>query len=336
MLSSRMTASELREFVNRTGAFIAAHQLPTGAIPYYRDGVTDPWDHVECAIALDMCGLSDSADRAYRWLAELQNTDGSWWYTYRDNRPEEPAKDSNHSAYVATGVWYHYLATRDRTFLGEMWPVVEKGLCFTLGLQQPTGEVYWSRDPEGNPWPSAPLSGSSCIYLSIVNGLKIVDVLGIQRPEWERAARKLAGAIREQPRLFDVHGDNHRGYAMNWYYPILTGLISGERARERITGQWDNFVVDGWGCKCSIDQPWVTVAETCELALALVGTGDMDRANMLLEWALRLQDSDGGFWTGINVDEQLIYPPDEKTTWTAAGVIIASLADTEHSLFASL
>ena len=336
MLKSRMTDSELRDFVSEVATFIAAHQLPSGAIPWYRDGVTDPWDHVECAIALDMCGMSDLATRAYDWLAETQNRDGSWWYTYRDGRPEEPAKSSNHSTYVATGVWYHFLVTRDRAFLATMWPVVEKGIDFALGLQQPTGEVYWARDYKGEPWPSAPLTGSSCIHQSILSALKIARKLGIARPDWKEAARKLAGAIRGKPHLFDFHGDNRRGYAMNWYYPVLSGVISRERAVQRIDEQWDEFVVDGWGCRCTLDQPWVTVAETCELSLALVSIGDMARADTLLEWALQFKDSDGGFWTGINVDERLIYPPDEKTTWTAAGVIIASLADTENSFVSAL
>jgi len=334
MLSATMTGSALRELVREAASFIASHQLPSGAIPHNRDSVTDPWDHVECAIALDMSGMSDAAARAYHWLAGMQNSDGSWWYTYRDSQPEELTKDSNHSAYVATGVWCHYLATKDRAFLEEMWPVVEEGLGFTLCLQQPTGEVYWARDHAGNPWTGAILSSSSCIHQSMVSGLKIAGALGIEQADWQEAARRLANVIRERPQLFDVHGDNHRGYAMNWYYPVLAGVISGKHARERIAGQWDQFVVDGWGCRCSLDRPWVTVAETCELALALVRTGDMGRADRLLEWALRLRDSDGGFWTGINVDEQAIYPADEKTTWTAAGVILASLADARISLLA--
>lgn len=336
MLNSRMTRPELRDFINRTGSFIAAHQLPSGAIPYYADGVTDPWDHVECAIALDMCGMTDLAVRAYHWLAESQNPDGSWWYTYRDNQPEERAKDSNHSAYIASGVWYHYQVTGDRAFLKEMWPVVEKGLQFTLDLQQPTGEVYWARDFKNEPWPSAPLSGSSCIYQSINSGLKIAGTMGFKRPQWEQAASILLKAIREQPHLFDVHNDNHRGYAMNWYYPVLTGVITDQRARERIDRQWDSYIADGWGCKCSLDQSWVTVAETCELAMALLKIGELERADSLLEWVLKMQDSDGGFWTGMNVDKGLIYPPGEKTTWSAAGVILASLADTEKSFLTLL
>jgi len=331
MLSSRMTPSELRDFVNRTGSFIAVHQLPSGAIPYYVNGVVDPWDHVECAIALDMCGMTDLAASAYRWLAQLQNPDGSWWYTYRDNQPEERTRDSNHSAYVASGVWYHYRVTGDKTFLKEMWPVVEKGLQFTLDLQQPTGEVYWARDFKDEPWPSAPLSGSSCIYQSITSGIRLAGAMGLERPEWKKAANYLLRAILYKPHLFDVHHDNQRGYAMNWYYPVLTGAVTGRLARDRINNQWDCYVADGQGCKCSLDQSWVTVAETCELAMALVKIGEHERADSLLQWVLRMQDSDGGFWTGINIDEELIYPPGEKTTWTAAGVILAFMADTEKS-----
>ena len=332
VLSSKMTASDLSRLVNETGSFIASHQLPSGAVPWYQDGVTDPWDHVECAIALDLCGMSDSALKAYRWLAETQNPDGSWWYTYQNDQRKEPAKDSNHSAYVATGAWLHYLITGDKRFLREMWPVVEKGIGFTLSLQQPSGEVYWSLDYKDDPWPSAPLSGSSCIYQSITSGVKIAQTLDLDRPDWEKAAAKLARVIRERPELFDSHGDNRRGYAMNWYYPVLTGVVSGGEAGEHIAGQWPEFVIDGWGCKCSLDQPWVTVAETCELAMALVSIGETGAADTLLEWVLPLKDSDGGFWTGIRLPEEIIYPPDEKTTWTAAGVILALLADSKSTI----
>ena len=214
----------------------------------------------------------------------------------------------------------------------NFFDILEKGISFTLSLQQPTGEIYWALDYQDVPWPSAPLTGSSCICQSIKSALKIAGILGYNRPDWETSARKLARAIRERPELFDYHGDNRRGYAMNWYYPVLTGMVSGEEARQHIAGRWPEFVVDGWGCKCSLDEPWITVAETCELAMALVGIGEMEIADTLLDWVLPLQDTDGGFWTGIRLPEEIIYPPDEKTTWTAAGMILALLADSELAL----
>jgi hypothetical protein len=70
------------------------------------------------------------------------------------------------------------------------------------------------------------------------------------------------------------------------------------------------------------DHPWVTGAETCELALALDATGDRDRAMALLADMQHLRDPDGSYWTGY------VYPdharwPEERSTWTAAAVVLA-------------
>lgn len=324
-----MTIKDYQELVNRTVNFICEHQLPSGAIPEYEDGTIEPWCHVECAIALDLCGRIEQSDRAYRWLRETQNPDGSWWYTYRDEKPREMAKDSNHSSYIATGAWYHYMATRDISRLQRMWPVVERGIDFAIGLQQPGGEIFWARDDKNEVWPSALLTASSCIYQSILDGVKLARVLKFEKPDWEKAAFKLARVIRGKPHIFDTAGDNHRGYAMNWYYPILTGVVSGREAQEHIVKGWTEFIIDGSGCRCSLDQPWVTVAETCELVVALTRIGEVEKARKLLDWVLPLQDDDGGFWTGIRIPEEIIYPPDEKTTWTSAAMIIAMLASIE-------
>lgn len=328
-LKPRAIPEHYQEVVERSADFICRHQLLSGDIPYYPDGVTDPWDHVECAIALGLCGRFDQSAKAYLWLSEKQNTDGSWHYTYLNGEPQELARDTSHSSYVATGVWHHYLATHDSDFLEQMWPMVEGGIEFALRLQQPTGEVYWALSAADEPWPGALLSTSSCISLNVKNGLKIAKKLGFDRPKWHESTQMIDEAIRRQPHLFDNLGENHRDYAMNWYYPVLCGVLNGEGARERIDERWSEFIVPGWGCMCSLDQPWVTPAETCELIIALSNIGDRERAEILLGWVLeKFEDSDGGFWTGIRVPEGIIYPENEKTTWTTAAVImaIASLA----------
>src|SRR5215472_14495945 len=61
----------------QTARSIAAAQLPSGAIPW-PDGHVDPWDHVECAMALSACGLAREARLGYEWLAATQRGDGSW------------------------------------------------------------------------------------------------------------------------------------------------------------------------------------------------------------------------------------------------------------------
>jgi hypothetical protein len=321
-----VSSQRVQDIISDAVNFISETQLPSGAIPWYQDGLTDPWDHVACAIALDACGRFKASQQAYQWLRTVQNPDGSWWYTYQDDKPREMTKDSNHSSYIASGVWHHYLATHNKNFLREMWEMVEHGINFALSMQQPTGEIYWASDVKGNIWPSAPLAGCACIWKSLQDALKITGVLGYKRPDWREAANRLLGAIREKPNLFNTLGDNQRGYAMGWYYPVLTGISRGNKARLRIDEGWEDFIVDGWGCKCTLDQPWVTTAETCELIIALAKLGDWSRAKTLLKWVFKLRDSDGGFWTGIKLPEKIIYPVGEKNTWTAAGVVLATMA----------
>ena len=323
----RQIPQRYKRLVERSANFICRYQLPSGAIPYYEGDVIDPWDHVECAIALSLCGRREEAAKAYDWLRLQQNLDGSWYYNYLDGHIPEKAKDSNHSTYVATGVWHHYLATKDEVFLEQMWPVVEKGIDFALTLQQPTGDIYWALGADGKPWESGLHSGSSCIWWSINNGLKIAGTLGLDRPQWRQSNDKLYIALTQNPHLFEKRGENKRDYAMHWYYPVLCGVQSGNTARQRIEQRWSEFIVPGWGCLCSLDQPWVTPAETCELIMALTNIGEIEKAERLLEWILKeFADDDGGFWTGIRVPERIIYPENHKTTWTTAAVIMAIMA----------
>ena len=302
--------------------FIRNHQLPSGAIPWYEDGVADPWDHVECAIALDLAGMTDDAVRAYRWLKNVQNLDGSWYSSYVNGRAENLARDSNYSSYLATGLLYHYLFTGELELLREMWPTVERGLDFVLSLQRSTGEVFWCYGVSGRPWPGALIAGSSCIWQCLRSGVKIAQLLGVEKPAWEDGSQRLLKAIRERPDLFDKLGEDDQRFATSWFYPVLTGAIEGEEAKSRILGGWDEFVVEEWGCKCVSTAPWVTVAETTELIMALCAIGEMDRAEMLTEWIFRLRDPLGGFKTGIKLPEEMIWP-EEKNTWTSAGVILA-------------
>jgi hypothetical protein len=61
---------------------------------------------------------------------------------------------------------------------------------------------------------------------------------------------------------------------MDWYYPILCGVITGDGAQKRLDKYWKKFVVEDRGVRCVSDKPWVTIAETSELTLALAGIGN--------------------------------------------------------------
>ena len=88
-------------------------QLPNGMIPWFPGGHADPWNHVEAAMALVLGGRRAEAERAFEWLIDRQNADGSWCQYYLAEGVEEPRRDPNVGAYVATGTWWHYLVTGD-------------------------------------------------------------------------------------------------------------------------------------------------------------------------------------------------------------------------------
>lgn len=321
------TSDNLQELVDGQADFIVDCQLPSGAIPWYPVGITDPWDHIEAAIALSLSRRFERAAAAYKWSREQQNPDGSWYFSYIDDKPQNSPKDTNFACYIATGVWFHYLATKDPGFLRDMWPTVEKAVDFALSVQRPTGEIPWAVNDEGEIWPGAILTSSCCKWHSIRNAINIAETLEYDRPGWDSASRRLLKAIRGNPELFDIMGENKRRYSMNWFYPILTGVTAGREAKERIEKEWSDFVIDGWGCRVAADEDVTAVAETSELIIALALIGERKKANLLMDWIMRLRDSRKGFCRGIKLPEQEVCPPDsERATWTSASLIMAVAA----------
>lgn len=309
-----LTPAECR----RTAESIAAVQLPSGEIPWSTDGHTDPWDHVECAMALTTAGLIEEATAAFEWSRREQRADGSWPIQYRRGVIEDPNSDSNFCAYIATGVWHHVLITGNRDFAEAMWPTVRAAIDFVLGLQAATGEIYWAQGPTGV-LPEALLTGNSSVYHSIRCALALADHLGLQLPEWEVALGRLGHAIAEHPAAFT----DKPVHSMDWYYPILGGAVRGAQAHDRIAQRWDEFVVDGLGIRCVSDRPWVTGAETCELVMALDALGQRRRATAQFAAMQHLREGDGSYWTGLVYADGKRWPV-ERTTWTGAAVILAA------------
>jgi hypothetical protein len=112
-------------------------------------------------------------------------------------------------------------------------------------------------------------------------------------------------------------------FSMDWYYPVLGGPLRGAAAHERLEAGWDTFVVPGLGIKCVSDEPWVTGAETCELALALDALGDRAGALDLFEQIPHMRGPNGGYWTGWQFVNQMHFP-NEQSSWTSAAIILAA------------
>ncbi len=317
MQSARLLQAEELDL---SAVSITANQLPSGLIVWQPGGHGDPWNHVESAMALDARGLHHEATRAYEWLRATQREDGAWHQYYNAHGVTDEKFDANVIAYVAVGVWHHFLSTGNEAWLAEQWDMVRGAIDWVLHLQQPTGEILWAREPDGTPFHYALITGSSSMHHSIWCAVHIADTLGHGSRRWAKARDKVGHAIAEHPREFFAEKDR---WAMDWYYPILGGVVTGLAAQQRLDLRWHEFVLVGGGVRCVNDHPWVTTGETAEAAIACFQAGRVDAGVELLAATRMLRHDDGSYWTGLHVPMQVWFPANERTSYSAAAVILA-------------
>ncbi len=310
--------------LQRTAAYIAELALPSGGLPWFENGIIDPWDHVEAIMGLSIGGYIEPARKGFTWLQTMQRQDGAWSAAFEDTTVVDDTRaETNFVAYVATGLWHHYLVTQDHTCLEEHWPMVLRALEFVLSLQSQHGEIYWALDKDKGVCHDALITGCCSIYKSLECMSNIAKVLDREYQPWLDARQRLGVAIRQKPHRFDRTWASKSRYSMDWFYPVLTGVYRGEQAKQRLTARWQEFVEPGLGCRCVVEEPWVTVAETCELIMACLAAGSRPRAQTLFNDLRRFQLEDGSWWTGYVFPDD-VHWPDERPSWTAAAILLAA------------
>jgi hypothetical protein len=313
-------AAELSINIDDVCSLISRTQLTSGEIPWCEGHKTDPWDHVESAMGLSIGGRLEQARLAFKWMADNQHADGSWYSAYLRGAPEDKTRDANMSSYIAVGVFHHYLISGDLNFLTRMWPTVSAAIDFALDLQTQNGEIHWAISPEGQVDPMALLTGSSSIYMSLKCALAIAKILGHPKARWQAGLIKLGYAIKHKPHRFNMTKSR---YSMYWFYPILAGVLTGADAQKRIDKYWKKYVVEDRGVLCVSDEPWVTIAETSELVIALAATGNHELAEIVFSWIVDRRYEDGSYWCGFTCPDIVIWPED-KITWTNAVALMAA------------
>ncbi|MEQ8747691.1 prenyltransferase [Pyruvatibacter sp.] len=326
-------------------------QRPDGSIPWYDGGVFDPWNHIEAAMALDVMGHRDEAVRAYQHLADTQLDEGSWWmemgsavpldedeqrYTGEQQEEKKYERDTNSAAYFATGIWHHYVLTDDMDFLRHFWPTIKAAFDFVTSHQSEHGDIRWASRNTDAP-DDALITASSSIHKSLEHAAHIAAALGEENlaRTWIASRDALGDALRNKPHRFDRTWEPKSHFSMDWYYPVLGGALTGAAARAKLASRWDEFVQEGMGCRCVVHEPWVTVAESAELCLALLGAGERERAEQMLAWQHNHRDEDGAYWMGIQTDVGKPWPA-ERPAWTAGAVILAADAVTQTTKAANV
>lgn len=306
--------------IDSVADFIDSLQRDNGDIPWHEEGKTDPWDLVESIMGLNIGGRYESSYKAFEWLKENQNPNGSWYSSYIRGKPEDRTCETHMAAYISVGLFHTWLITRNTDFLEYMWPTMVKGIEYAVSLQTPTGEIYWARSPEGKVDPMSLLAGSSSIFLSLKSALSIATILNKKKPEWEKAFHLLGNSIQQNIHNYNV---TKARFSMYWFYPVLSGALTGEKAEKRIEKYWSKYMIEGQGARCVSDEPWVTIAETCELVLALFGMGDLKKANIVFSWIQDRTYEDKTYWCGYTYPDMVIWP-EEKISWTNAVVLMAA------------
>ena len=316
--------------LDHLGKFLKDTQLFSGAIPTNKNGTHDPWDHLEAVMGLATLGYQTEAINGLNWMIANQNTDGSWYNLYDDQKPLELNKQTNYSSYLAVAIWHFYLLYNDINFLKNHWEYVKEGILFSLTLQNDNGAIAWNIDDKGHIDDDYLLTGCSSIAKSLECAIAICQILGHKsiEKEWRIAHAKLIRAIENPTGIFDLKKDRSR-FSMDSYYPIIGGISSKNIISSLMSNIKTSFWIKGLGIKCVSDEPWITVAETSECSIAFKKMGEDEIALELLHNAIAIVDSRSIPYMGWQYNEN-IYWPEETPSWTSGACILA--ADANYQL----
>ena len=205
-----------------------------------------------------------------------------------------------------------------------MLPTLTKAIDFVLSMQTEGGDIYWASEEGKEILDDSLITGSSSIYKSLECAAAIFNIFDKPVENILMAMNKLKISINENPQRYDRNWESKSRYSMDWYYPVLCGVYDKEKSIKQINSKWSEFIVEGMGCKCVKEEPWVTVAESSELVTALVKIGLYTEAETLLNSLHQWRDEkDGLYWTGYVYADKEFWPV-EKPTWTAGAVLLAA------------
>ena len=318
-----MTSSDL-EFYRNSINYILEVQEEDGSIPWEIGEKLDPWDHIEAAMGLSIAGKKVEAMAAFSWLLNNQLSDGSWYSEYKFSEPVTQRRETNFSAYLATGLWHFYLIYKDKDFLEKMLPTLMAALDFVISMQTAKGDIFWAAEEEKEILDDSLITGSSSIYKSLECAYAIYKLFDLSAEHIFESMQALKDSINNNPKRYDRTWESKSRYSMDWYYPVLCGVFDEEKSLSQIESKWSEFVIQGKGCKCVVEEPWVTVAESSELVAALVRIGKISEAEELFNSLHQWRDKDDDlYWTGYVYTDKKFWPV-EKPTWTAGAVLLAA------------
>jgi hypothetical protein len=154
---------------------------------------------------------------------------------------------------------------------------------------------------------------------------------------WIVARLRLGHALRHRPERFDRTWESKARFSMDWFYPVLTGVLQRRDAQRRLDARWDEFVERWHGlplrrrrtlgdrgrvlrarARPARGRPHPAARRSCS-------AGCTPSAARTAATGPATSSADAVLW------------PDERPTWTSAAILLAADALAEatkaHRLF---
>ena len=306
---------------------IAEWQLPSGMIPWFPGGHADPWNHVEAAMALDLGGRRREADRAYEWLVDLQRADGSWHQYY-------VAGDDGRTQVEQDKLDANVVRLRRRRRLAPLAAHRRPRLRRDAVAGRRAGHRLRARPPDpARRDPLGPPRRRHPVDLRPAHRLVVDLPQPALRHRPRRAARPRAprlGALRRPagPR------DPRRARRLRPQAPLGHGLVlpgaRRRRARRRrprpastsAATRSSSTAAACAACPTARGSPWPRPASA---PWPTSPSATASTAETLFGWAQQFRhDDDGRYWTGTVFPDEARFPGGERSTYTAASVVLAA------------
>ena len=285
---------------------------PSGMIPWFPGGHADPWNHVEAAMALALGGRRAEAERAYEWLVGLQRPDGAWHQYYLADGVEQDKLDANvvrlrrRRRVAPLAAHRRPRASSRRCGRSSSGPSTSCSTCRRPAARSSGPATPTARRGASPCSPARRRSATACAARSPSPSCSATSApTGSCRPPGSPTSSA------HEPEAF---APKHR-WAMDWYYPVLAGVVARRRRPRpprralRHLRRWT-----ATACAACRDRPWITVAETCECALAHLAVGERETADDAVR-AGRSSSAhdDGRYWTGTVFPDEAHFPGGERS-----------------------
>jgi len=289
--------------------WIISNQSSDGHISWDKKGKCDSWDHCECLIALSIYEEWDAFWKGVSWFFDNINDDGLIFAEFQNGKPSKKHFESHHAPYIILPLLQASLIDKKQNHNNILSKIqldkLDRIFKELNNFKDKDGFYCWAKN-DGEYSDNSLITASMSIHLSIMAKEFLSPDLNINL--WDEK--------------FDRDGVDRSRFSMDFYYPYLAGV---KKSKSEFLQVLENFYIKGLGVKCVQEEPWITIAESCECVIAALVHGNIQIAEDIFNDIQQFQDSEGIFPTGYQYDLKIFWP-EEKSTWTNAAVIIAAHA----------